>query len=421
MKRTTEPGLSLVIPWLDDDVTYEDLLAAVVDQYYYAILSGVLAVELTDGDSDCTLSRSTIAEIVRSKSRLRDHVAMIELASWSMKFRQSERLTLNVPHPDAAQKWAAELVPEEVRTGITQRLLRRERVAVRIPVHVYAKGDSVPERSHFDLYLEHHDESKQIRPSFVREQLLINDVKRAVGVPKIRPLVVIDDKPLAALLRAAEPPSHADWSASTGNFKNVYHNGNHVITFVKTAVTQLMSIVRAGDEEPDPTITIDFFALPEPDDRPTPPGGREKKKQPGDDSDKKIGPLPRNPRRFAIAEVAGGFVVRPGEPGTTLPSRLRVAMAYDVLSGSPWKQYEPADFDLTRRDRNGIQIAASGDVEFKVADSNQIHLKLTGPEFELYVTGFDRNRDLIVRAYDPKEPPDADSAAELHETEEAHG
>src|SRR5690606_6048165 len=84
-----------------------------------------------------------------------------------------------------------------------------------------------------------------------------------IGVPKVRSLVVIDDEPLAKLLRAAEPPNHTDWDMKTANFKHQYRDGNHVITFVKSAVKQLLTYVRAGEDEPDSTIAIDFFGVPE--------------------------------------------------------------------------------------------------------------------------------------------------------------
>lgn len=416
VERGDESGLSLVIPWVDPDVTYDDVLRAVVEQFYYAILNAGLTVTLANGSSEVTLDRENVVERVHAE--LPGDAPALDLARWSLTVRDDERFVLNPPPPNRPQQWSSDLVPDAVRKEVGERLIRRERVAIRVPLHVQ-ESHGIPEPTRFDIYLEHHDENRQIRPSFFREQLAISGVKRAVAVPRIRALVVICDKPLASLLRLAEPPNHTDWDPKTANFRKVYRDGNHVITFVKSAVKQLLTIVRSGEDEPDPNVAIDFFALPEPDDRPAPPGGKRKKPKAVGDTDQEIEKPERKPRRFRVDLVEGGFVIRPGEPGTTPPKRINVAMAYDVMSGSPWKQYETADFDLTRKDRSGIQIAASGDVEFGVSEPNRIQLGLKGPDFEVYVTGFDLNRDLIVRAYDPKEPLDADPAAELHEAEEA--
>lgn len=416
LTRQNESGLSLVVPWPDSEIEYIDVQKAVVEQFYFAILSGALSVTLTDGERDITLTRDSIESY--ANTHLPGDAAMIELAAWSLQIDDTSRYELNAPPPSQPQRWAEDLVSDELRTEIIQHLTQRERVAIRTPLYVHDQGARDPTRTHFDIYLEQHD-GDIVRPAFFRQQLAISGVKGGVGVPKIRALVVIDHKPLADFLRAAEPPNHTDWDQKTGNFKNVFRDGNHVITFVKKAVKQLMIYVRAGDDEPDPTIAIDFFAIPEPDERPTPPSKQPEKGKPGDETDPPDDFPDPKPARYSIAEVDGGFVVRQGKKGIPPPDELRVAIAYDVLSGNPWKQYEPADFDLTRPEQSGIRIADGGAAEYEVLEPNRLQITIGGPEFEVHVTGFDPNRDLIVRAYEPKESADVDTAAQLHETEEA--
>lgn len=417
LKRQNEPGLSLIVPWPDPEIDYHDIQRAVVEQFYFAILAGALSVTLADDGQEATLDQDSIAAYART--HLPDDAPMIELAAWSLQVNEDDRHTLAAPPPYQSQRWSEELVSDDLRTTVTTQLTQQQRVAVRVPLYVQDQDDAEPKPTYFDIYLEHHDGDYTVRPAFFREQLAISGVKRGVGVPKVRALVVINDSPLANLLRAAEPPNHTDWDPKTANFRNAFCDGNSVITFVKSAVKQLMVYVRAGDDEPDPTIAIDFFAMPEPDKHPTPPSEQSKKTKRGDETD---GPddLPDpKPARFTIAEVEGGFVIRHGKAGVPPPEELRVAIAYDVLSGSPWKQYEPADFDLTHPEQCGIRITDGGAAEYEVLEPNRLLILIGGPEFEIHITGFDRNRDLIVRAYDPKESADVDPAAQLHEAEEA--
>lgn len=51
LSRSNETGLSVVIPYLDPSITYEDLRRAVVEEYHFAILDKKLVVELSDGSS----------------------------------------------------------------------------------------------------------------------------------------------------------------------------------------------------------------------------------------------------------------------------------------------------------------------------------------------------------------------------------
>lgn len=412
--RTNETGLSVVIPWPDTDIQFTDLFRAVVTQFYYAILAGGLSVTLVDNGTEISLTQLTLPGQVRD--RWPDLAPAVELAQWSLQ--ESSRLMLEAPPPEDPQKWAPELVTLESRIAISDLLVRRERAAVRIPLHVRESGSRTPDPTFFDVFLEHHDGDRILAPSFFREQLAISSVKRAVGVPRIRALVVVDDRPLAELLRAAEPPNHTDWDIKTANFKNVYRDGNHVVTFVKSAVKQFMGYVRAGDESPDATVAMDFFAVLDRDES-SPPGGRRRKEKSGDQPPPVFTGVEARPRPFIIDRITNGFVVRRGDPLAPLPQVLYITMAYDVLFGSPWKQFEPADFDLTRRDRTGLTAEASGAVSYKALEPNRIQLRLDGADFEFRVSGFDPNRDLIVRAYNPRERVHAHTPTELHEAQEA--
>ncbi|MDQ3288600.1 MAG: hypothetical protein M3Q42_10155 [Pseudomonadota bacterium] len=414
LNRANESGLSLIVPWPDIEINYPDIQHAVVEQFYFAILAGALAVSLTDGEREEKLDRNTIIEYVRAN--LPREAAIVELAAWSLQLQEEERYRFNPSPQNKPQRWSEDLIPDDVRIGIVDKLTQRERIAIRIPVHVHQQDHADPELSFFDIYLEHHDEDRTIRPQFFREQLSISQVKRAVGAPKVRALVVINDRPLANLLRAAEPPNHTDWDPKTANFKDAFRNGTQLITFVKSAVKQLMVYIRAGEDQPDPTIAIDFFAMPERDQNPAPSGGIPKKDQPGEETEPfEDFPSALGPARYSISDVDGGFVIRQRKGDLPPPPTLRLAIAYDVFSGNPWKQYEPADFDLTRPERSGIRIAESGAAKHKVIEPNRMQISIDGPEFEVRVTGFDRNRDLIVRAYEPEESVDVDQAAELHE------
>jgi hypothetical protein len=231
-------------------------------------------------------------------------------------------------------------------------------------------------------------------------------------------LVNVEDQPLAKLLRAAEPPNHTDWDMKTANFRKAYDEGNYVISFVKTSVTEIMNIVRTGDDKPDAKIAIDYFSRPEPTGTDGPPKNIKGEKGPGGDP-----PLPPPPpppakkRAYRLAYLEGGFAIRPGSQDIAPPKRLLVTIAYDVMSGSPWRLFDEADFDLTRKDRSGLSIDSRG-VTVKPLEPNKLEIKNITGDFEVVLTGFDTSRDLIVRAYDPKEPSHGREEIELHEEDD---
>ena len=430
LSRNTEPGLSVIVPWLDDVIQFQQLRDAVLEQFYYAILAGVLTVSLDHNGNVITLDRDNLPK--QTQELLPKLTPAVGLAAWSQNPPKVDCFKLNAPPDDAKQKWSDDLLTPQVRVDLQQKLIRHERAAVKVPVHVpkfiaesdheqtnedgfiienreTSAGTFLPiVESFFHVCFETEGDQKPPRPAFFREQLAISKVTRAPAIPGVRALVVIDDPPLARLLRAAEPPNHNDWQSGTGNFKRDYGktDANHVITFVKTAARQIISIVRAGDNQPDPTVAIDFFAIPEPTPDPSPPG-KKKIKKPGDESEKPEPIVPPKPRRIALGDIHGGFKLRPGDPDAIRPDRVHVRIAYNTFSGNPFKAYDPKDFNLEKRGRDGISIEATGDARYEVIAPNRIEVTLDGNDFELTTIGFDTNRDLKVVCSYPGESLDA--------------
>lgn len=411
--RTDENGLSIAVPWVDPAIQYESILQAVVEKYAYAILAGELAVTLNDGSTPIELNAETLPDYTDNLDP--EDIAAIQLISWSLKVQDSDRLNVDAPPDKDKQRWHPDLLSEAVREQIKDALAERRPVAVRFPLHVPKAQSKEPVPAHFDVYLEH-NEGGSLRPRFVRECLAISGVRGLSATARTRSLVVVESGPLADLLGAAEPPSHNDWASDTANFKRSYKDCTHILTYVKKSVQHLMAAVRAGEDKPDPTVTMDFFAVVEPDEK-TPARKKKKTKKPGDATKKPELDIESNLPRVTITDVKGGFVVRPGDPKAKRYDCIDVTMAYDVFNKSPWSQYEPADFDLTRKDRSGIQIAAGGDVTAEVQAPNRLRLTFTGDTYEVYVTGFDTNRDIKVKKREVKASADSDSTAE--ETEAA--
>lgn len=419
VSRNEEPGLSLVMPWVYESLRGEDVLEDIVSQFYYPILAGELRVDLDLNGAQFSLTKNTIIDIVKTTRELGLARPHVELAAWAQSIAPDDHIELvTTSPPDGPQKWDPLMLSDERRSEIKAKLDRRERVAIRVPLYIRHKeqGNGTPIRTHFKVYFEYDDsDHPDSKPRFFREMLCINKVGRATGAQKIRSLVVIEDKPIAELLRNAEPPNHSDWAAGTANFKGVYLHGNHIVTFVKTSVRSILSFVRSGDDMPDASIAIDYFSKPRPS-GPTPAensGGSRKK---GTDPEPPPSPLPPpSPKRFKLVEVNSGFKIVPGDEVADPPRVVNISMAYDVFSGSPWKQYEPADFDLTRNDKSGITIATSGGATCEAIAENRLKMSVASKPFGLYVTGFDPNRDLIVNARAAEENSGGNPADELHE------
>ena len=70
--------------------------------------------------------------------------------------------------------------------------------------------------------------------------------------------------------------------------------------------------------------------------------------------------------------------------------------AYDTVAGNPFKKYNKLDFDFAKR--NNVKIEDKSDcVQVLEARDNRFEVEVTGPEFDVEITGFDPHRDLKVK------------------------
>ena len=158
--------------------------------------------------------------------------------------------------------------------------------------------------------------------------------------------------------------------------------------------------MRSGQNDTDLGVALDFFSISdEPEMPPKPP-----KPKPVPKPDTGGGgiveppppppPPPATPPKLEIGDLLGGFVIRNG--GSLADgARVVVDLAYDTLSGDSLSKWIKADFDVAKSPiavsvNAGVEIERMGNhMEFEVQDAET---------FELTASGFDRNRDLFVKA-----------------------
>ncbi len=409
LSRTNETGLSVAIPYLDPTITLKELRRAVVEEYHFAILSGRLVVELSNGTIVERIDADHIPDV--GDEELSARVALAQFAITNPE----PALQTVAPPADKIQKLAETLLPDPVRDVVLNALNQHERVAVRCPLYIHPK-DAPPVLTHCDVYFEHAENLHQ-RPVFVRELLPISGEGKPCS--QLRALVLIRPGPLADLLRAAEGANHTQWSPRTDNFKKAYKGRLGEIEFVGSCVHRLIEIVRGNATEPVGGISTFFFSAPLDDD-----GGKSKNK-----GKKKPGPKPEKPDvpdnetepvGYRFSQETGGFTIR-GDPDKPIPKRITVRVAYDVIRGSAWSDYDADDFDF-RKTRGDVRVV-TGDADIERPDpGNRLVIKPTSRDFEVVVTGFNDQLDLIVdhrgdsgKPRKQKGEPDAGQAAELHQ------
>ena len=396
LQRQDEPGLSLVVPWYDDDISKDALVDAAIRDWFYCLMAGELEIHITDPFGTVTLSQSTIdAEIRRLDPQDRRELEpLVRLTRFALSAKGQAPIEIGAPDQTNGPKWQESMLDEETRNTAKALVDSGEPIAFRVPILVRPKQGDGRLPSHFDVFLIRDTEYEGGRPVFVREGIIVSDAK---GRPArgFRSLVVCSDKPLADLLGDAENPSHTEWRADTGNFKDKYVYGNGYINFVRESARNLVSAIEQDAEDTSPDLLADFFSLPEEPNpalpvRKIPALGKTGNNQPP----QTVFPTAK-PRRFSLTKVRGGFTITAGAAGARTPAQLEITVAYDVRRGDPFSKYDPADF-LLMRDGVGDPSETMGLKPLTVSENRALY-EVTDPDFRVSITGFDMNRDLALR------------------------
>lgn len=383
LKRTTEPGLSVVIPFPSQDLDRERMIVVAISNYFIPILHKQLVLEF----DDIRIDERNITDLARKyvKDKIRDIEAVFQFV------READG-AVDVFRP-ADQAWyrdgrlTEKAFREEDIQQMRDRLTKGQLVSVELPIEVGKSADG-QSKTRFRIFLKKPDDITHGQDFYLRSGISVPQEakfreRKALG------MLIANDEPISAFLGDAENASHTKWNGKAEKLKG-YAAAEIRLKAIRNSVLELHDLLVQVVEAEDRQALLDFFWTPG-------AGTSPKKKKPAT-----VPPPPNPPDKpeaaiIRIAECPGGIVVQPGREikPEDLPCEISVQLAYDVSQGNPFRLYSEADFDLG--DEDGMQIEASGGVTVEAA-KNELKCKISTGTFTVKITGFDEKRDLIVRA-----------------------
>jgi len=408
LKRTDESGLSVVMPWVDSEITSKALIEAVVRGYFYPILTGALSVSIETPEETIIIDDSTLDEAALrlDQEESNDVLNLVELAEWASTRKPQEIVKLAPCDPERPD-WTDNLIPPDQIKALQNALEHGDKVAVRASLTVREKGKT-PAPSFFDFFLWK-DGFESGRPVFIREGLIISDV-RAPRARGIRSFVVTEAGPLGTLLGDAENPAHTEWQSKGENFRGKYTYGASFLDFVTKAVANFVHALTSQHQEEDKTLLLDIFSLPPDKVEEEPKQPEKKKRKKGKETADDPDPQEPKKRRFRVKKSDGGFTVTRGDAGTLPPARLDIKCAYDTRGKNPLNVYRKSldakspDFQIGK---DAVNIAIQEGVKIVEMKNNCLRIEVLKQDFELTVGGFDKNRDLFVNVKMEEGPDDS--------------
>ena len=388
LARREETGLSIIVPFPEDDLERDSLLRAVIRYYFSPILSGRLVVHVSDESEDVQVNYDSIYNIVdqidwgSSGSRLspQDQRRMFDLVQNLATLSDQDRITIEEPEP--RRDPTREPIQDRFQTGQMEDARSRfeggEAVAFRIRTWVHPKGVS-PKLSWLDLIVQRDPALSGIHTEYVRNDLTIPEAgRRGVGVSSnFRSLLIANEPHLAALLRDSEEPSHSRWNERSPRVRDHYDLGASTVRFVNRAVRSIVQCLTATQEGVDRDLLKEFFSI-------------------GIRGNRRVTPPdPNGPRRSPaiVTRRENGFNLRVTGVDGQFARRLRIRAAYRTRRGNSLTRYDPRDFNLNSSEFVIIYDGCTMDE----VELNQMLVNVDEVDATVTVRGFDPNRDLLVQ------------------------
>ena len=382
LTRTSEPGLSVVVPHFRDSMKLDRILEGVLKNYFFPILLGRL--EVTVGDVE--VSAATFESLARIHGGARfagGHLARFIGAMQATRQRQAPEPVALPGNWHSIDMEAA--IGEQTLADLRREYAAGTAVSVRAPLLLKRK-DGREERTHVDLFLQRApaDAGDTL---FVRDAIVLPAEAKYFRGRNVFAALVADDRPVSGFLGDAENPAHTSWSGSTEKVTGNWRNAAARLREIRDSLQRVYAALVSAIELTDPTALVGTFSAPG-DDGVRAPRPRGPVVRPP-----KVPPRP-SPKVYRVDRMSGGFALRagPGLLADMLPVSIRVRTAYDVLRGNPFSKHDPLDFDFRKKQ---FVLRGKG-ATLRAESANVLVLEATEPDFHVEVTGFDTRRDLII-------------------------
>jgi hypothetical protein len=387
-------GVSIVVPFPRAEITYNALLYATIEQFFYPIILGKLVVDIQHEDGIIVLDKGSVVQSVKSidfdsfpghSAKKAPLESQLQLAMWMKDIPESEFHCLKVGNADGACYWRKDLFDSVDVAALQKDFEDGKPLAFRIPMK-YQPQDEIATIRYFKAFIQKDDSLDEPLSVFIRRYLTITGIKslRRKGVKGV---VLVDDPDLITFFGHAEGPAHTGWHKD--NFKAAYHSAEACISFVQRSLEQIHVIIRKQSGGLDKMLLKEFFFLEEQSEE---HGTGESIKT--DDPKKLSHPKPKiekSIQKFSVIRLSGGFKVvsNPAykKKGTNISLRVAYRQASNKRSFDKYSQHDFKLDDLIVKSK-GLKVITQGD--------NTILLKATSKVYWISVLGFDKKRDLIV-------------------------
>ncbi|MDD3586070.1 MAG: hypothetical protein PHQ75_02705 [Thermoguttaceae bacterium] len=405
LRREKESGLSVVVPFVCDELRADNVAQAVAVNFIVPILQGRLVVTIESPQATYSFNQNSLRDECKKlqwKGSPKTKRKQPPPVDFIKECLQKDMVTLpesQVLGTDSVPVLSSDSFAADALTELKNSLRQEKLTGAKIRIQLQQKSGQVFVDSIGWLYVfvQRGDSKLRHNSFYVRNGMTITRISSKVEKQGVEALVLVDKNPLADFLGDSEGASHEDWNQS--GMQRIEEKWNKTgsvgrINFCRRIVDKFVEYLTPQTEDPDYDLLSDFFFVQRTD------SSQNEHTQGRDESrlDASVAPIVSKPKWFTIHEKKGGFRVSRNKSVAMPPNaRLRVSVAYDIPNGNPLKTWSPFDFNFRQHDSpqwKGTSIA------ILAFTGNTVDIAINGEKFAFENTEFDKYRDLFVRIDD---------------------
>jgi len=372
-RKKQQKGLSLAIPYLQEDISLENIKKAVKEQFYLPIIQRKLEVEINKNPK---INQNTWLDSDDTKMDL------------LMEYKTGQAKKL----PDIKEsQWKKPDFPK-----LEKDLVKNNEFFILSSEIEISTKNITKEKSEIILLIKKLEDDRERSIDFWRDNLLISkaiSTKRPKGWIAV---VIIQNSPLSKLLRELEDPGHTKWQIGSieQKVKENYKNIKPLVNFIKKLPLNLIQQMKYQPIKENSQFFADYF--------PDTSSLGKKQSEEGKSSSKFQGSDP-----ILIDDELGfkyfHYKSHPKGDGFTLrlkkeqnpPDTITVKTAYGTNYGNAFKNYDKRDFKFKENIKIRLESGAKSGEEISCLE-NEVSYSIKDESFVLSFTGFDPERELKI-------------------------
>ena len=398
-RKDAEAGLSIVVPYVDSELTIQVLRDCLIGDYFVAFVRGQLTCELSEGNAETTIIDSTtiydlLTELAARKKQM-THLPKLAQMLRAADGDSNEAAQFHIDLTKTKNKWEGVTLAEDEMDACKNALAAGKTLvwngSLILPTSTRQAGE-LSDIGRFRLLMSSSQTAH--KATFSRDGILISKAGKE-AISDVVCLVLLESatdegRSLAAVLSQAEGPAHSDWVSNEEKYQQFKPRelARSVITAVRSAPAQLARVLFARDDAADFDILGAYFS-----DRALTGPPRAVGRTAGESEDGIIvEPIDQSdPDEVHITRTASGFKVVPTRHWIP-KSTLYLAVAYQRRGSHSVGGWAASDFLIA--DRFDASESYGGSPIFS---GNETHFEPVDNDFALCFEGFDPIRDLAVK------------------------